>query len=467
MSKQRWAFLLYDYRISGGANVIFEHAYYASKQGVDVTFITISGQGKNEASWHPHAAGFNYAQLDKAKECSFDVVIATEWRSAYDAGKLTAKKYIYFVQSLESRFFKDRECLLAYLADNSYELPFVYITEAHWIRDYLKQQYGQSAVVVRNGIDKGGFRPDGRGAVAKKSNKLRFLVEGSVHNWLKNVDKTIMLCRKAGVDELWLVTPDNITDYQGADRVFSRVRSEKMPEIYRSCDVLVKLSLVEGMFGPPLEMFHCGGTAIVYDVEGADEYIESGVNSIMIKKNDEEAVLAAIRQVKADRLLLDRLKTGASKTAAEWPGWEQASQVFFETVAGTSEQDPKIREILRLKAQRGSKAYRDVESVFGAEPSNDRISELIKSNDGRKVVLYGAGALCKYYIIKLASAGIPIERIVVTDVKNNPRTVLGHSVIDIDELNADAEQYTVFITTEKYHQEIYASLLTKGYNHIV
>jgi hypothetical protein len=40
------------------------------------------------------------------------------------------------------------------------------------------------------------------------------------------------------------------------------------PLVYRSCDILGKLSYVEGMFGPPLEMFHCGWTAIVYNVTG-------------------------------------------------------------------------------------------------------------------------------------------------------------------------------------------------------
>ena len=36
----KWAILLYGLGISGGANVIFEHALYAYNQGVEVTFIT-------------------------------------------------------------------------------------------------------------------------------------------------------------------------------------------------------------------------------------------------------------------------------------------------------------------------------------------------------------------------------------------------------------------------------------------
>jgi len=92
--------------------------------------------------------------------------------------------------------------------------------------------------------------------------------------FFKNVEKTIELCLQSDADEIWLLTSTEISEYPGVDKCFSRVAIEKTPEIYRSCDVLVKLSYVEGMFGPPLEMFHCGGTAIVYDVTGHDEYIK-------------------------------------------------------------------------------------------------------------------------------------------------------------------------------------------------
>jgi hypothetical protein len=54
-----------------------------------------------------------------------------------------------------------------------------------------------------------------------------------------------------------------------------------MASVYRSCDDILKLSLVESMFGPPLEMFHCGGTAIVYNVTGHDEYIVHGRNALV------------------------------------------------------------------------------------------------------------------------------------------------------------------------------------------
>jgi glycosyltransferase involved in cell wall biosynthesis len=109
-------------------------------------------------------------------------------------------------------------------------------------------------------------------------------VEGPLGVSYKNVEKTIELCRQAEVDEIWLLTSSEVTDYPGVNRCFSRVPITETAAIYRSCDLLVKLSYVEGMFGPPLEMFHCGGTALVYDVTGHDEYIRHQQNSIVVPR---------------------------------------------------------------------------------------------------------------------------------------------------------------------------------------
>src|SRR5271166_612212 len=77
--------------------------------------------------------------------------------------------------------------------------------------------------------------------------KLRVLVECPVDVWFKNVQQAIELARIGGCDEVRLLTISAIGQCDGVDRVFSRVPMNKVAEIYRSCDVLLKLSWVEGM----------------------------------------------------------------------------------------------------------------------------------------------------------------------------------------------------------------------------
>jgi glycosyltransferase involved in cell wall biosynthesis len=145
---------------------------------------------------------------------------------------------------------------------------------------------------------------------------------------MKNVDAAVRLARAGGANEVWLVSGNAGESNHLVDRFFRTVRVEDMAMVYRSCDVLLKLSRVEGMFGPPLEMFHCGGTVISYDVTGFEEYVVDGANALVVPMDDEPGVIDAVRRLATDRSLLARLKHGALLTAAEWMGWQKSSREF-------------------------------------------------------------------------------------------------------------------------------------------
>ena len=152
--------------------------------------------------------------------------------------------------------------------------------------------------------------------------------------------------------EIWLLTSSDIDQFEGVDRVFSQVPIDSVGDIYRSCDVLVKLSLVEGMFGPPLEMFHCGGTAIVYDVTGHDEYMSHGANSLIISTGDRDAVRAYLLALSQNPMLVNTLKHGARTTAANWPSWEQATETFETALTEAAATSPISQERMVVAGRR-------------------------------------------------------------------------------------------------------------------
>ena len=223
------------------------------------------------------------------------------------------------------------------LVDAMYDLPWGFITEAKWIERYLQQIHQQVAAVVPNGIDKELFRCDGPALSPRRPGKLRVLVEGAIDVEFKNVPTAIRLARQAEVDEIWLLTPSDARTYPGVDRVLSRIPHGSTPLVYRSCDLVLKLSLVEGVFGPPLEMFHCGGTCVVYDVTGHDEYIEHGRNGIVVSTGDEAGVVAALKRLREMPPLLENLKHNAIATSVSWPDWEQSSARFLEALQQVTE----------------------------------------------------------------------------------------------------------------------------------
>ena len=323
----KWAITLGSAKISGGTYVIFEHVTRNIKRGEEIYVITEEKVKKEDYSWHSEAKNIKFKTYDEIKDINFDIAIATWWVTVYNLYKIKARKYAYFVQSIESKFYKER--IYQLMAEATYTLGLNIITEATWIKDYFKEKYDIDAFLVKNGIRKDIYNT--LGEKYEKCDGLRVLVEGPVDVDFKNVPKTIKLIKESNADEVWLLTSSNITEYKGVDRVFSRVPINDCAKIYRSCDLIVKLSYVEGMFGPPLEMFHCGGTAIVYDVTGHDEYIINGKNGIVIKTDDDEKVVEAINRFK-DKSILKKYKDNAIKTANEWINWEESSKQFRDSV---------------------------------------------------------------------------------------------------------------------------------------
>ena len=328
------AFVVSSGDISGGINVVFRHAMHLAETGVQVAIVSNPALTRKAVSWHPVSAVFSHPKLQwldffAASTMKFDVAIATFWITCFDLWKVNSANYVFFVQSIESRFYPASDRMLRNVIDAMYDLPWGFITEAKWIERYLQQLHQQVAAVVPNGIDKELFCCDGPALSPRRPGKLRVLVEGAIDVEFKNVPTAIRLARQAEADEIWLLTPSDVRSYPRVDRVLSRIPQESTPLVYRSCDLVLKLSLVEGMFGPPLEMFHCGGTCIVFNVTGHDEYIEHGRNGIVVSTADEAGVVAALKRLREMPPLLENLKRNAVATSVSWPDWEQSSARFL------------------------------------------------------------------------------------------------------------------------------------------
>ncbi|TMJ05910.1 MAG: glycosyltransferase family 4 protein [Alphaproteobacteria bacterium] len=328
--------------ISGGSYVIFEHALYLQSAGADVTIVLAEPMSGVTPGWHPALNRLTFKTFAEVAGRQFDLAMATWWRTIYELHRLDARQYCYFVQSIESWFYPDQDAAVRNLANSTYLLGLPTITEAKWIKAHLKERFDINAHLVKNGCHKSVYRPDGPVEAPRTPGRLRVLVEGPLGVDFKNIARTIALLRKTLADEIWLLTISPISGYPGVERVFSRVPAYHCAQIYRSCDVLVKLSYVEGMFGPPLEMFHCGGTAVVYNVTGHDEYIVNGENAIVVPSGDERSAAAAVNELKRRPDYLARLKEGALSTAHAWPDWTDVSPQFHRALTAILEREPRV-----------------------------------------------------------------------------------------------------------------------------
>lgn len=322
------AFLLNDLQLSGGVGVVVQHARRLSLLGGwDVTLVLV--REDDDPSWHgyEHLPDLHVRSRAQALSEHYDIVVATWWETTFTMFELSAERYAYFVQSLEDRFYlEDQAERLG--ASLTLDLPVAFITEAHWIAEMLAAVRPDApCYLVRNGIDKEVFSP-AHEVEPSLGGPLRILVEGSPAVWHKRVPEAIRAATAMSEPyELTVVCGDRRALAEIHDgRLVGPLSHREMADLYRETDVVLKLSGVEGVSGPPLEGFHAGATCVVTQVTGHEEYVEHGFNGLVTDWDDLRATARQLDLLARDRELLHFLRTNALETARAWPSWDQASQ---------------------------------------------------------------------------------------------------------------------------------------------
>ena len=159
---------------------------------------------------------------------------------------------------------------------------------------------------------------------------LRILGEGYAGTWFKGVNEAVGAVRQmAEPRALTVVAPDRTgLDTAGVDQVLGPIPHREMARLYGEHDVVLKLSRVEGMYGPPLAGFHRGATVVTTEVTGHEEYVIHGVNGLVVDWDDLRGTARQLDLLARDRVLLHQLRCNAVATAKAWPGWEQAGQMM-------------------------------------------------------------------------------------------------------------------------------------------
>ncbi len=320
-------FLIPGATISGGIASVLTHARnLVADHGMEVT---VAVTRDDIPAWDERRlAGLEVLRFDDAKERHYDVAVASWWPTARRLARVPAERHAYYVQSLEDRFYpgedERRDMALA-----TYSLPVSFITGARWMRDLLRELRPEvDCFYVRWGIDKDVFAL-APGVEPRIDGPLRVLVEGRLESWLKAVPDGLEAVRRMRRPaHVTYVTRGPVELDPAPDAVVGPLYAEQMAEQYAACDVVLKLSRVEGMFEPPLEGFHKGATCVVTPVTGHDEYVVHGSNGWVVDWDDPRGTTRALELLDRDRALLHELRSGALETARRWPSWDQASQSF-------------------------------------------------------------------------------------------------------------------------------------------
>ena len=318
------AFLINDLQLSGGVGVVLAHARQLGTRHDFYVSLVLTREQELESWDYEALEHVHVVSLPEARRDRFDVAISTWWETTFALFTLKADRYAAFVQSLEDRFYRphDPDRLGAAL---TLGLPVAFITEARWIADTLAELRPDAPChLVRNGIDKQVFAGPQR-VEPNLDSPLRIVVEGQPRVWFKHVGDAVRTAQRMSEPRVvTLVTGDREAAADlPADRVLGPLPHREMAPLYAQTDVVLKLSSVEGMFGPPLEGFHMGATCVVTPVTGHEEYVEHGFNGLVCGWDDPRGTAGLLDLLARDRELLHQLRHNALMTARGWPSWEQ------------------------------------------------------------------------------------------------------------------------------------------------
>ena len=327
--KPNIAFIIPSQSISGGTMVICQHANRLIKKGYSVILFDNSSQeNRSKLDWFPDLLPKVIPINKIIIDCYIDIVIATHWNTAFTAIDFPARRKVYFVQSDETRF-NPPGSIEAQLSHQTYTFDFEFVVIARWLQKWLKDNFGKNAYYVPNGLDTSLFYPDK--PLEPKNDKLRVLLEGPIDVPFKGMREAFQVVDRMDC-EVWCVSSSGRPKHSWhCDKFFEKVPVQEMRRIYSSCDVLLKMSKVEGLFMPPLEMMACGGTVVTNKVTGYDEYIIDGYNGLVVEQGDIESARTKLSQLNKDRTLLKKLIQGGLKTAKNW-SWEESNKRLEELI---------------------------------------------------------------------------------------------------------------------------------------
>jgi len=301
------AFVLPSTQISGGVNVVINHCKILKERGKDVTIISMAEDSSNIIE----ADGTELNVVSGANclvQAHFHKMVATLWTTvSFVESYPKIKDKYYLVQGYETDFYQYGHVfrIWANLTYNSFA-GIKYVTISKWCEDWLKSKYNRSAKYARNGLDTNLFRFTKRDF----DGKIRILIEGSSEDRIKNVDESFRIVSKLDPEkfEVWYLSYNGKPkDWYRFDKFLHKVPYSSVSNVYSSCHILIKSSLMESFSYPPLEMMATGGIAIVAPNDGNIEYLIHEENCLMYEPRNIDDAVKQIMRVCTDSQLREKI----------------------------------------------------------------------------------------------------------------------------------------------------------------
>jgi glycosyltransferase involved in cell wall biosynthesis len=351
----RITFVLPDIGLGGGTKVAMIHALNLKRLGHHVTLVApppaasifqsavkrVVRRNKLPSSIldsFPEADLLDCKLLNKRRPVTdldvpdADAVVATWWETAEWVNRLSPSKgsKVYFIQHHE---------VFPYLpADRSrttYALPFRKIVVADWLRDVMRETYGDDNVaVVPNSIDHSQF-------YALDRCKQNIPTVGALYATapFKGLDVA-----QSAIRLLHRNVPNVQVIYFGSERpgpsnpldptatFHYRPAQQTIRDIYSACDVWLTASTTEGFNLPAMEAMACGTPVVSTRAGWPAESIVQHVNGILTEVDDISALAKGLEWILTRPPHQWNALSEAATRTVQASSWQRSSKLFEEAL---------------------------------------------------------------------------------------------------------------------------------------
>lgn len=225
-------------------------------------------------------------RLDRVPDT--DVVIATQWPTAYMAARFPrAKRYAYLVQDFEPMF--NPAGTMYALAEETYRLGFYALCNTTSMARFYSQDYGGMAMPFVPAVDTEVFHDSGRRR-PRPGDPVRVFLYARPGHW-RNCWELVSLAldelKSTYGDRMEIVTAGSWARPEDLGRGITHLGLldyRGTGDLYRSVDIGISLTVSPHPSYLPLELMACGAAVVAFQLEPGGWILEADRTAVLVRR---------------------------------------------------------------------------------------------------------------------------------------------------------------------------------------
>ena len=324
-------------KVCGGSKIILEYANRLAKRGHKINIVTYDEYPK----WFSLSENVNFIKVTNGEDIinyipESDVVVSTSWKCIRKAVKSNKGPVAFFEQGGSHLFELDKlNDRKREIVQQRMRLPAFIYTVSQYSADKIKEIYGKDASIIYNALETSIFYSRKE---EKQKEETSITIVGSEEFKFKNIGEILevirLLKRNYKIKLNWITQNNPKINEEGKDAIVNP-QQKVIGDVLRNTDIYICNSEYEAFGLPTLEAMTCGAAVITTDTGGMRDFVQNGINALVINHHDKDDMKEKIEMLINDKKLIHKIAENGMKTALKF-NWDNSvinMEKYFRKIA--------------------------------------------------------------------------------------------------------------------------------------